>query len=271
MFKARRALSRAVLLSLGLLAVTAGCSTKETVAADDSCADCCAPASPATQPAGGVPAAATKPSTQPAGAAVTSAAQPMIQSTAAASEWKDLFDGKSLKNWKVADYAGKGEPAVENGLLMLPSGEGLTGVTWTGEALPKTNYELAVVAKRIDGVDFFSGITFPVNDSFATFVPGGWGGAVVGISNIDDEDAAHNETTTYEKFEKDRFYTLKVRVEPDHLSAWIDDKQVVDVTLKDRKISIRGDIDQSTPLGLATWQTTGGVKSVRLRTLPASK
>ncbi|QOV91431.1 3-keto-disaccharide hydrolase [Humisphaera borealis] len=245
----------ALLLSLGF---AAGCSTKDGSA--DCCHDCCAAptTAPATKPAAG---AATKPS----------AAAPATQKTEAAAAWKDLFDGKTLTHWKVADYAGKGDPAVEDGLIILPSGEGLTGVTWKGEALPKTNYEIEVVAKRIDGVDFFCGITFPVNDTFATLVTGGWGGAVVGISSLDDEDAAHNETTVYEKFEKGKFYTFKVRVEPENITAWIDAKEVVNVSIKDKKVSIRGDIDQSTPLGLASWQTTSGIKSVKVRKLEAGK
>ena len=245
----------ALLLSLGF---AAGCSTKGPAA--DGCADCCAAPTtgPATKPAAGA-------ATQPA------AAVPATQKTEAAAAWKDLFDGKTLTNWKVADYAGKGDPAVEEGLIVLPSGEGLTGVTWRGEALPKTNYEIEVVAKRMDGVDFFCGITFPVNDTHASLIAGGWGGAVVGISSIDGEDAAHNETTSYEKFEKGKFYTFKVRVEPENITAWIDGKEVVDVNIKDKKVSIRGDIDQSTPLGLASWQTTSGIKSVKVRKLEAGK
>jgi hypothetical protein len=37
-----------------------------------------------------------------------------------------------------------------------------------------------------------------------TFICGGWGGAVVGISSIDGQDASMNETTKYIKFEDDR-------------------------------------------------------------------
>lgn len=238
--------STASAIALGFsLALLAGCTTSKPES--EEC-DCCH--APATQP--------TAPTTKPAAPATKPVAD---------AGWTELFDGKSLTNWKPANYAGAGEPNVEDGVLLMPSGEGLTGVTWTGKALPKTNYELEVVAKRVDGVDFFCGITFPVNDTHASFIPGGWGGAVVGISNIDDEDAAHNETTVYEKFDKGKWYTLKVRVEPENITAWIDGKEVVDVSIKNKKVSIRGDIDQSTPLGLANWQTSSAVKSVRIRTL----
>jgi hypothetical protein len=171
----------------------------------------------------------------------------------------------------VADFAGHGEPAVEDGVLVLPVGEGLTGVTYAGTDLPKTNYEIQVVAKRVDGVDFFCGLTFPVGESHATFIAGGWGGAVVGISSVDDEDAAHNDTTTYEKFEKDRWYAFTVRVQPERIQAWMDDKQVVNLDTKGKKISVRVDIDEGKPMGVAAWQTTAAIKSVRLRELKDEK
>lgn len=212
----------------------------------ESCEACCAveTSAPATRPAA--------PTTMPA---------------EAAGEWRTLFDGKSLKNWKTGDFAGHGEPVVEDGLLFLPAGEGLTGVTWTGDELPRTNYEIQLVSKRVDGVDFFSGITFPVGDSYASFINGGWGGAVVGISSIDDQDASQNDTTVYEKFEKGKFYTFRLRVEPHRIQAWINDEQAVDADIKDKKVGVRVDIEQSKPLGIASWQTTGAIKEIKIRTL----
>ena len=44
------------------------------------------------------------------------------------------------------------------------------------------------------GGDFFATLTFPVDDSFCTFVTGGWGGDIVGLSSIDGWDASDNET-----------------------------------------------------------------------------
>ena len=34
---------------------------------------------------------------------------------------------------------------------------------------------------KVDGDDFFCAITFPVGETYATFVPGSWSGTVVGI------------------------------------------------------------------------------------------
>src|SRR5947209_5113876 len=95
-----------------------------------------------------------------------------------------LFDGKTMGAWKVSDFEGAGDPHVEEGALVLPFGERLSGVKWTGEALPRINYEIALEAKRVDGSDFFCGLTFPLNDEYASLIIGGWGGALCGISSI---------------------------------------------------------------------------------------
>ncbi len=181
--------------------------------------------------------------------------------------WKDLFDGKTLAGWKVADYGGRGDPAVEEGLLNLPVGEGLTGVTYKGPPLPKDDYEIAVRAKRIDGGDFFCGLTFPVGESHASLIVGGWGGSVVGISSVDGEDAAHNDTTVNRRFESDRWYDIRVRVGGKKIQAWIDNERVVDLSIAGKRLTVRDDIDLSKPLGIATWRTTAAIKQVRLRTL----
>jgi hypothetical protein len=233
-------------------------ATKPTTKASaDSCEDCDActtkPTTQATtQPTGG--ALTASPTTKPAAAA------------AAETSWRDLFDGKSIeKNWKIADFAGHGEVEVKDGLIVLPSGEGLTGVTYTGKDLPKIDYEVEVVAQRVDGVDFFCGITFPVKETHASLICGGWGGTVVGISSIDDMDAAHNDYSTNKSFKLNKWYTIKLRVTADKLTAWIDGEQMVDADIKDKKVSVRADIDEAKPFGVAAWQTTSQVKSIRIR------
>lgn len=179
-----------------------------------------------------------------------------------------LFDGRSLAGWAVTDFAGHGEVRVEDGLLVL--GEGyITGVTWTN-ALPATNrYEITLEAKRVAGNDFFCALTFPVAGTNATFIVGGWGGGVTGISNVDGEDASMNETTRIRRYESGRWYALRLRVTDDKLEAWVDQEQVVDLELKDKSLSLRaGPIHLSAPLGLAAFSTTAHLRNIRLSPLP---
>jgi hypothetical protein len=108
---------------------------------------------------------------------------------------KILFDGKTLDRWEIIEYEGHGEIYVADSSIIISRGEIITGIRWK-EDFPKTNYEVTLYARRVDGNDFFCGLTFPVKDSFLTLVLGGWGGSLSGLSCIDGADAAHNFTQT---------------------------------------------------------------------------
>jgi Domain of Unknown Function (DUF1080) len=178
-----------------------------------------------------------------------------------------LFDGASLKNWKKTNYGGEGEVSVEKGLLIFDRGMPLTGVTWEGPELPKMNYEVTLEAKLIDGSDFFCGIGFPVGKASASFVAGGWGGGVCGISMIDGDAAADNETGKIKEFKKDKWYTFCLRVTPEKIEVWIDDESIVEVQTKDRRIEIHPAMEPSLPFGLACFETKAAYRNVKLRKL----
>ena len=74
-----------------------------------------------------------------------------------------MLDGVSLKGWRETPFSGRGRVSVQDGAVVLGKGV-MTGITWTGE-FPKANYEVRMEAMRADGLDFFAGITSPVNDS----------------------------------------------------------------------------------------------------------
>lgn len=181
------------------------------------------------------------------------------------AEWKPLFDGKSLTGWKVPNFAGVGVVEVKDGELLIGPGDTLNGVTFTNP-VPATNYEIEVVGKKVNGSDFFCAVTFPAAKTNCTFVLGGWGGAVVGISSIDNADASENETTKYMKFENGKYYKILIKVTPAKIEAWIDEQKVVDLELKDKTISMRpGDIEMNQPFGIATYQTESSFKSIKIR------
>jgi hypothetical protein len=186
-----------------------------------------------------------------------------------AGEWVPLFDGKSLRGWKETGFGGSGEVEVRENQIVLHAGAILTGIKWTNAAaLPNTNYEIAYESMKVDGGDFFGALTFPVAKSHCTFVVGGWGGSLVGISSIDGMDASENETTKFMNFEKGKWYRIRIRVTPAKLNVWINDDQMVDQALEGRRISMRpGEIELSEPLGFATYQTTGALRDIKLRQL----
>ena len=181
--------------------------------------------------------------------------------------WQPLFDGKTLSNWEPTKFGGEGAVRIENGQLILETGRSLTGITWTGGELPKTNYEIAMQAMRVDGRDFFAGITFPVADSFCSLILGGWGGSTVGLSSINFMDASENETSQSLEFENGRWYSVRIRVTPQKIQVWLDERQIINQDLKDNKISVRIEVEPSKPLGVATWKTKGALRDIRLRRL----
>ena len=137
-------------------------------------------------------------------AAVSSA----VRTQGADAGWQPLFDGKTLGSWQSTKFGGEGAVKPENGQIVLETGKSLTGITWAGAELPKTNYEIALQAMRVEGRDFFAGITFPVGDSFCSLILGGWGGSVVGLSSINFLDASENETSQSIDFENGRWYSV---------------------------------------------------------------
>ena len=181
--------------------------------------------------------------------------------------WRPLFDGKTLTNWQSTQFVGEGAVKVENGQIILEAGRSLTGITWIGPELPTTNYEIALQAMRVEGRDFFAGVTFPVADSFCSLILGGWGGTVVGLSSINGMDASENETSQSVQFESGRWYSIRIRVTPATIEAWLDERQIINQSLKGNKIGTRFEVEPSQPLGVASWQTKAALRDLRLRRL----
>jgi len=190
-------------------------------------------------------------------------------SLVAGDGWRSLFDGSSLDGWGVTHFGGDGRVELRERLLVFGIGAPFTGVNYTN-ALPKLNYEVTLEAMRIEGDDFFCGLTFPVGDSFLSLIVGGWGGRIVGISSLDDSDASDNETTQLMDFETGRWYRIRLHVTEQKIEAWIDQKQLVNVMTTEHKLSLRaGDIELSKPFGLASWVTGAAYRDIKIRSIPS--
>ncbi|MFK8112807.1 MAG: hypothetical protein AB8B91_11425 [Rubripirellula sp.] len=198
----------------------------------------------------------TQPAEKPAAATEKAAAK-----EEAKKDWKAL-NGK----WKVSQFGGDGPVEIKEDLIKMELGDPLTGVRWEGDVL-RENYELTLETQRTDGFDFFCGLTFPVGEDNVTFILGGWGGGVVGISNVDGHDASENDTTFFRNFDNDTWYKVRVRVDPHFIRCWIDEKNAVEQERKGHKFDIRYEMDQSVPLGVAAFQCDSEIRNVRLRKL----
>lgn len=174
-----------------------------------------------------------------------------------------LFDGNSLNGWKISDFGTQGDVYVSGDKIVLGMGDGCTGITWAGE-FPVSDYEVSLEAMRVEGNDFFCGMTFPVGKDPCTLIVGGWGGTVVGLSSISGMDASENETSINRQFEKDRWYKIRLKVAAGKIEAWIDDEKVVDFTVGNNYLSIRPEVELSKPFGIASWRTTAAIRNIRL-------
>ena len=177
-----------------------------------------------------------------------------------------MFDGKSLTGWKQTPFSGRGEVGVINGMIRLGKGR-MTGITWTGE-FPQSGYEIRFEAARIEGNDFFSALVFPVGKSFCSFINGGWDGTVVGLSNLDGNDASENDTSTIRDFVQGRWYAFRLAVTEHRIQVWIDDTTAINADITGREVGLRfDDTELCTPLGFISYATVGGVRKIEYRLL----
>ncbi|GAA4428565.1 DUF1080 domain-containing protein [Bremerella cremea] len=187
----------------------------------------------------------------------------------AAAKVQKLFDGKTLKGWKVNDegfYEDHGEVTVKDGAIQLSKGDPATGIVIDSKP-PTMNYEVRLEAMRVKGSDFFCGLTFPVGEAHQTLIIGGWGGGVTGVSNIDGMAAVENETTGYTEFENNKWYKIRVRVEPTKVQVWLDDEKIISYNPEGRQLGIWIEQDTTKPLGIGTWNTGAALKNIELETL----
>ena len=186
-----------------------------------------------------------------------------------------LFDGKSLDDWQSVDNGGSGAVTAEDGEMIIKQGESLSGAVYKkAKDLPLNSYEITCEAMRVEGADFFCGLTFPVGDikTCLTLVLGGWGGSVTGISSIDGMDASENNTSSFQRFKDNQWYKVRLRVEPKEIHVWIDDKEVINTDIEGKKLGLRpGPIESYAPLSFTTYQTSAAIKNVKLQSLAESK
>lgn len=178
-----------------------------------------------------------------------------------------LFNGRDLTGWTApADgfFEKHGKVYVAGGALHLEAGDDQTGIAWAGE-FPTTNYEVELDAMRASGRDFFCGMTFPVGPAHCTWIVGGWGGTVVGLSNVDGYSASENATTRTITFESNRWYHLTLRVTDEHIECFIDDKRVIDQQRGGHTFGIWLEVEPCRPFGVATWRTGGALRDITLR------
>lgn len=188
------------------------------------------------------------------------------------SEWK-LLEEEFAASWRASGIAEEGGVSIKAGEIELQPGQPMTGArfdaaAWKAAGMPTTRYAIEYEAMRVAGNDFFGTVTFPVNDSHVSLVVGGWGGTLVGISNIDDMDANENSTRANAYFENNHWHQVRIEVRDDDLQAWINHKLFINTSTKGRKLGLRsGDIEKCVPFGFASYATQSRIRHIRISRL----
>jgi len=184
----------------------------------------------------------------------------------------ELFNGRDLTGWNVLTkeyFDAPGKVTVKDGAIILGSGSDLTGVQWAGKTL-RDDYSITLEARRVDGSDFFCGLTFPIGKSYVSLILGGWGGSAVGLSDINDMSAIENETSQMIDFVQNKWYSIEVRVAEGHVRVWLDDKKIIDQEIKGKRFTIWPQQEPVRPLGVATYRTVGAFRRIAVMRLASS-
>lgn len=185
----------------------------------------------------------------------------------------DLLGAAMVPQWQALTIEGAGKPQIGPGEIVLPEGAPMTAVRfggWEAMGLPVVDYAIEYEAMRVAGQDFFGAVTFPIRSlkTCATLVNGGWGGGLVGISNIDEQSANENATRSEHRFVNGQWYRFRLEVRSEEIKGWLDGRLIINASIKARTISLRaGDIEQCAPFGLATYGTTGKVRGLVVEAL----
>jgi hypothetical protein len=186
--------------------------------------------------------------------------------------WQSLMPKEGLGLWQITDFGTQGKVELRGDELLLDMGDPLTGVDLKDDVeFPKNDFEVELKCKRIQGSDFLCGLTFPVGDGYCSFIAGGWGGSLVGLSSINGMDASENATSSYFEFDNDKWYTFRVRVDDEFVRTWIDDKEFVRQDREGYTFSTRIEVSGSKPLGLCVYRSTVAVKDFRWRKVEPAK
>ncbi len=184
-------------------------------------------------------------------------------------QWKSLIPEKGLEGWEITDFGGEGKVNNTGSQLVLEKGDPLSGINYKKADFPKDNFEIELEAQRIEGSDFLCGLTFPVADEYCSLIAGGWGGGVVGLSSVDGYDASENATSLYQAFENGKWYKFRLRVDPEFVTAWINDKEVIKQEREGHEFSTRIEVYVSRPLGFCAFESKVGLRNFRWRTVKA--
>jgi hypothetical protein len=196
-----------------------------------------------------------------------------VQAQTGQQNWTPLFDGKTLNGWAVPDYEAGRKVEIRDSCITIGRDDLALGVRYV-KPFPRSNYEIMYQAKRISGRNFFGAITFPVKESHCSFINGGWGGTVFGLSSINGKDASENETTAFYEFCDGQWYQFRLCVSEHRIIVWfypvdgeVNENPKIDLVLEGKTITNRIEVSFFEPLGISAWYIEGHLRRIKYRKL----
>jgi Domain of Unknown Function (DUF1080) len=189
------------------------------------------------------------------------------QSSPEQEGWLPLIPAQGLEGWEITDFYGHGEVKRQEELLVFEPGKPLTGITYAKKDFPSSNFEIELEARRVSGNDFFCGLTFPVGKGFCSYIAGGWGGSLVGISSVNGADASENSNSSSFDFKNGQWYKFRIRVDDEFVRGWIDKKEMFAQEREGNQFSTRIEVNASQPLGMCVFQSKVEMKNFRWRAI----
>ena len=184
----------------------------------------------------------------------------------AVGKWQELFNGQSLKGWRVGTqaYPGSGAVFVQAGAITMEAGGPCTAIAWSGN-FPTADYEVELEAKRISGRGDFGSIVFPVGGSHCLFAEGIDG--MVGLELLEGRSYSQNETSRRLPFDNDRWYRIRLVVKKARITALVDEKVVFELPVAGHQFSVMSRFEPLRPFGIYTWETRASIRKIRMRPL----
>jgi hypothetical protein len=112
---------------------------------------------------------------------------------------------------------------------------------------------------------------FPSATLTSPWSTGGGAAGVTGLSSLDGMDASENETTRSFRYQDKTRYRFRVRVTDKMIRCLIDDKEIVAVDHRDRRVATRIETRRKQPRGFATWESTVALRHIEIRPLTAAE
>jgi len=187
-----------------------------------------------------------------------------------AGGWRSLFDGKTLRGWRKSTrgkFARPGAVLVEDGAIVVGGGRPWTAVVCT-QKLPTLDYELELEARRVNGLEDFCDMLFPVGTGYGRLMAGGDGGGRLAVSVKTPVAEGEGTVRTWRRFHSDRWYRLRLRVSRARFEVFVDDQRLLDAPTASTGVELRDGYEDLVPLGIFTWNTRSHVRNIRFRRLP---